>query len=289
MPELPEVETIARSLRSGGVGGRNDLSIPGRRVKSASVLWDRTIAQPQPVEFARRLVGQTVGEVGRRGKFLTIHFDRDILLVHLRMSGDLRVEPDETRLNQTHDRVLVFFEDGIRLVFNDTRKFGRMWLTNQPEKVLGNLGLEPFDPALDARMFHQRLCRHKRQLKPLLLDQSFLAGMGNIYTDEALHLACLHPLAIASRLNFEQSSRLLQAIRQVLSEGIQRNGASIDWVYRGGEFQNMFRVYQRTGQSCPVCGAIIKRMVVGQRGTHYCPVCQLVETAAAQRQEETHG
>jgi formamidopyrimidine-DNA glycosylase len=289
LPELPEVETIARSLRSGGVGGRNDLSIPGRRVKSASVLWNRTIAQPPPVEFVRRLVGQTVGEVGRRGKFLTIHFDRDILLVHLRMSGDLRVEPDETQFNQTHDRVLVSFEDGIRLVFNDTRKFGRMWLTNQPEKVLGNLGLEPFDPALDAEAFHQRISRHRRQLKPLLLDQSFLAGMGNIYTDEALHLACLHPLAIASRLNFEQSSHLLQAIRQVLSEGIQRNGASIDWVYRGGEFQNVFRVYQRTGHACPVCGTSINRMVVGQRGTHYCPVCQSLEQPAAQRQEGTHG
>ena len=289
MPELPEVETIARSLRSGGVGGRNDLSIPGRRVKSASVLWDRTIAQPQPVEFAKRLVGQTVGEVGRRGKFLTIRFDRDILLVHLRMSGDLRVEPDEIQLNQTHDRVLVFFEDGIRLAFNDPRKFGRMWLTDQPEKVLGNLGLEPFDPDLDAGVFHQQISQHRRQLKPLLLDQSFLAGMGNIYTDEALHLARLHPLAIASRLNFEQSSRLLQAIRQVLSEGIQRNGASIDWVYRGGEFQNVFRVYQRTGQACPVCGTFINRMVVGQRGTHYCPVCQSLEQPAAQRQEGTHG
>jgi len=289
LPELPEVETIARSLRSGGVGGRNDLSIPGRRVKSASVLWDRTIAQPQPVEFEKRLVGQTVGEVGRRGKFLTIHFDRDILLVHLRMSGDLRVEPDEIQLNQTHDRVLVSFEDGIRLAFNDTRKFGRMWLTDQPEKVLGNLGLEPFDPTLDAEAFHQQISRHRRQLKPLLLDQSFLAGLGNIYTDEALHLARLHPLVIASRLNFEQSSRLLQAIRQVLSEGIQRNGASIDWVYRGGEFQNVFRVYQRTGQACPVCGTFINRMVVGQRGTHYCPVCQSLEQPAAQRQEGAHG
>lgn len=289
MPELPEVETIARSLRSGGVGGRNNLSIPGRRVKSASVLWDRSIAQPQPVEFARQLVGQTVGEVGRRGKFLTIHFDRDVLLVHLRMSGDLRVEPDETRLNQTHDRVLIFFDDGIRLAFNDTRKFGRMWLTDQPEQVLGNLGLEPFDPALDAGAFHQQLRRHNRQLKPLLLDQSFLAGLGNIYTDEALHLAGLHPLTMSSRLDGDQSSRLLQAIRQVLSEGIQRNGASIDWVYRGGEFQNCFRVYQRTGQACPVCGTIINRIVVGQRGTHYCPVCQSLEPPAAQQQEGTHG
>lgn len=274
MPELPEVETIARSLRSGGVGGRNDLSIPGRRVKSARVLWDRTIAEPLPAEFARRLQGQSVLEVGRRGKFLTVQFDQDQLLVHLRMSGDLRVEPDDTQYNQIHDRVLISFEDGIRLVFNDTRKFGRMWLTHQAEQVLGSLGPEPFDPLLDAEAFHRRLIQHNRQLKPLLLDQSFLAGLGNIYTDEALHLAGLHPQMNASRLNSEQSSRLLLAIRQVLTDGIQRNGASIDWVYRGGEFQNMFRVYQRTGKPCPVCGTVIERMVVGQRGTHVCPVCQ---------------
>jgi formamidopyrimidine-DNA glycosylase len=114
----------------------------------------------------------------------------------------------------------------------------------------------------------------QRLLKPLLLDQGFLAGLGNIYTDEALHLARLHPNRIAGQLSDEEAGRLWVAIRAVLDEGIRRQGASIDWVYRGGDFQNSFRVYQRTGLPCPVCGTVIVRRVVGQRGTHFCPVCQ---------------
>jgi formamidopyrimidine-DNA glycosylase len=111
-------------------------------------------------------------------------------------------------------------------------------------------------------------------LKPLLLDQKFLAGLGNIYTDEALHLARLHPLLISDRIDEVQASVLLDSIRQVLDEGIQRNGASIDWVYRGGDFQNYFRVYQRTGEPCKQCGTLIERIKLGQRSTHFCPYCQ---------------
>jgi formamidopyrimidine-DNA glycosylase len=114
----------------------------------------------------------------------------------------------------------------------------------------------------------------KRQLKPLLLDQSFIAGLGNIYTDEALHLARLHPLSLSNQLAPSQSETLLMAIRSVLEEGIRHNGASIDWVYRGGDFQNHFRAYQRTGQPCLVCGTPILRITLGQRGTHFCPTCQ---------------
>ena len=119
-------------------------------------------------------------------------------------------------------------------------------------------------------MLHQ----HRRQLKPLLLDQSFIAGLGNIYTDEALHLARLHPLQRSHWIDLEQAGRLWTAIRNVLQEGIQRNGASIDWVYRGGDFQNYFRVYQRTGQPCPVCATPVERTVIGQRSSHFCPQCQ---------------
>ena len=115
-----------------------------------------------------------------------------------------------------------------------------------------------------------------RQLKPLLLDQTFLAGLGNIYTDESLHIAKLYPLAISDSVTMKQAEALHEAIRKVLNEGIRRNGASIDWVYRGGEFQNYFRVYDREGKPCPVCGTKIQRLVVGQRGTHICPKCQSV-------------
>jgi formamidopyrimidine-DNA glycosylase len=130
--------------------------------------------------------------------------------------------------------------------------------------------------AFTAQTLYEGLQSRHRQLKPLLLDQSFLAGMGNIYTDEALHKARLHPLTVSDSVNREQAQALWEAIRDVLREGIRRNGASIDWAYRGGEFQNYFRVYDREGQPCPVCGTKIERLVVGQRSTHVCPNCQRI-------------
>lgn len=276
MPELPEVETIARALRQGGRGGP---ALPGRVVSGIELAWDRTLAEPPVAEFAVRLVGQQVEAVDRRGKFIIIRLTEDALLVHLRMSGDLRVEPgmgeDSLPLPPgPYDRLAIYFEDGTRLAFSDARKFGRAWLVSDPVYVLGGLGPEPFDPELTPARFHQMLHSRKRLIKPLLLDQTFLAGLGNIYTDEALHLAKLHPTRLSHRLTEEESTRLLDAIHAVLEEGIRRNGASFDWVYRGGEFQNNFRVYQRTGSPCPTCGHPVERTVIGQRGTHYCPICQ---------------
>ena len=175
---------------------------------------------------------------------------------------------------EKHDRLALEFNNGQRLVFNDTRKFGRAWLVKDPAEVLGGLGPEPLDDLLTPETFFNMLHSRSRQLKPLLMDQSFIAGLGNIYTDEALHLAKLHPLAVSDQITQEASARLLTAIREVLGEGIRRNGASIDWVYRGGDFQNHFSVYGRAGSPCPVCGTPIERLVVGQRGTHICPNCQ---------------
>lgn len=271
MPELPEVETIVRALREGG---RSGPSILGKRVQSAELLWQRTLAEPGSGLFLTRLPGQVVTAVARRAKFIIIRMDADALLVHLRMSGDLRVENDGAL--QPHDRMVLHFADGWRLAFNDARKFGRVWLVPDENQVLAGLGPEPFDPALTADNFYRRLQERRRQIKPLLLDQSFLAGMGNIYTDEALHLAKIHPLQNSADLTFEQADRLLAALRLVLQEGIRTNGASIDWVYRGGEFQNTFRAYAKTGSPCPECGTPIARIVVGQRGTHYCPSCQVL-------------
>jgi formamidopyrimidine-DNA glycosylase len=130
------------------------------------------------------------------------------------------------------------------------------------------------DANFTAPYFYELLRARHRQIKPLLLDQAFIAGLGNIYTDEALHSARIHPLTLADSLDLTQAEKLLAGIRQVLQEGISRNGASIDWVYRGGDFQNHFRVYQRTGEPCPDCDTPIERIVVGQRGTHFCPTCQ---------------
>ncbi|HPS41766.1 MAG TPA: bifunctional DNA-formamidopyrimidine glycosylase/DNA-(apurinic or apyrimidinic site) lyase [Anaerolineaceae bacterium] len=278
MPELPEVETIARFLRnstaftsSGGslAGG----SVIGRVIRSVELLWERTLAEPLPAEVNTRLVGQEIREVDRRGKFLVLELSRGWLLFHLRMSGDIRVE-QESATCLAHDRVIFHFGDDTRLVFNDTRKFGRIWAVDDPQSVVGGLGPEPLGNAFSAELLHQMLRARSRELKPLLMDQAFLAGLGNIYTDEALHRAGLHPRRRSSSLKMQESERLYQAIREVLEEGIRRNGASIDWVYRGGEFQNYFRVYQRQGQVCTTCGTKIERIVVGQRGTRYCPKCQ---------------
>ena len=264
MPELPEVETIASNLRP---------LLLGRSVRYTRLFWPRTLAEPEAGQFEPRIRGQVFQHVGRRGKFLIFSLNLDTLLIHLRMSGDLLVEPVDIP-PAAHHRLLLDLDNGQRLAFNDTRKFGRVWLLDDPQRILGFLGPEPLDPSFSGVDFYQRLQTTQRQLKPLLLDQGFLAGLGNIYVDEALHLARLHPLTKANGLDEAQAARLLHSIRVVLEEGIRRHGASIDWVYRGGEFQNYFRVYQRAGQPCPVCGALVQRIVVGQRGTHFCPVCQ---------------
>ena len=273
MPELPEVETIARILRVGRSDSPGQPALVGRHILGANLLWERSLAEPSSAEFAGRLTGQVIEDIGRRGKFLYLRLTRDWLLYHLRMSGDLLVRPTGSPI-ETHDRLVLELDGNIQLVFNDARKFGRVWLVDEVDQVVGNLGPEPLDDGLTAQSLYSRLHTTHRQLKPLLLDQTFLAGLGNIYVDEALNLAKLHPLTPANHLSLEQAGRLLESIRTVLQDGIARNGASIDWVYRGGDFQNYFRVYQRTGEPCPECGTPIARIIVGQRGTHFCPHCQ---------------
>jgi formamidopyrimidine-DNA glycosylase len=277
MPELPEVETIARALRQENGRG---FSIVGSEIEDVSVLWERSIAIPSAVEFKQRMRGQHIQEVGRRGKYIVVTLTQDTLLIHLRMSGDLRIEPGGADFLKNglrkHDRVAFTLSGGNHLIFEDARKFGRVWLLADPQEELGTLGPEPLGEELDAQRFYAMLHDKKRQLKPLLMDQHFLAGMGNIYTDEALFKARIHPLTNARDLSAEQAAGLLSAIRETLQEGIARNGSSIDWVYRGGDFQNHFAVYGRTGEACPVCGATIERLVVGQRGTHICPHCQML-------------
>jgi formamidopyrimidine-DNA glycosylase len=265
MPELPEVETIARKLQP---------DLVGKKILSANLLWARTLAFPTPRKFKAQIQGQKIMNIGRRAKYLILYLTDYSLLIHLRMSGDLSIKASTIR-PEPHDRLIIKLSGGTSLVFNDTRKFGRVWLTARPEDVLGKLGPEPLGEEFTVQWLHAALHRKHRQLKPLLLDQSFLAGLGNIYTDEALHIARLHPLTLSDTLTEEQAQALHEAIHNVLDEGIRRNGASFDWVYRGGEFQNYFRVYDRKGQECPVCGTKIVRILVGQRSTHVCPVCQV--------------
>ena len=272
MPELPEVETIARKLKP---------HLLGRTIQDAQLRWSRTLAFPSPKKFRERIQGQEIREVTRRAKFFILRLSNYSLLIHLRMSGDLSIKEESKIKPEKHDRLILSLRSPAsagstisHLVFNDTRKFGRVWLTADPEEVLGKLGPEPLSRRFTPGWFHSALHNKHRLLKPLLLDQTFLAGLGNIYTDEALHLAKLHPLASSDSVTVAQAEALHKAIGTVLKEGIRRNGASFDWVYRGGEYQNQFRVYDRAGKPCPVCGTNIERIIVGQRSTHFCPTCQ---------------
>jgi len=274
MPELPEIETIRRLLTTGS---DDQPGILGEWITRADLLWPGSLVVPSQEEFFRRINGQRILEITRRGKYLVFKLDDGYLLYHLRMSGDLILEPAEAEIAR-HHRLILYLAGGRRLAFNDTRKFGRTWLVSDPQLVTDRLGPEPLDPAFDGLQFYENLQRSRRQLKPLLMDQSFLAGLGNIYTDEALHRAKLHPLTPAHLVSTVQAEALLTAIRQTLEDGIRHNGSSIDWVYRGGEFQNYFRVYGRKGLPCPGCGTRIEKMVVGQRGTHFCPACQPLKT-----------
>jgi len=264
MPELPEVETIVRRLR-------DDLS--GRQIESAEVLWNRTLVTPTPAHFKKNIRGQKIRTVKRRAKYILLPLSLDTLIIHLRMSGDLLLRTEGTPLHK-HDRLILHLADGRYLAFSNMRKFGRVWLSPSPEDILGKLGPEPLSENFTAALFYRRLQQHKRQIKPLLLDQHFLAGMGNIYTDEALHLAGLHPLEKSDLIGAEQAETLWRSIRTVLQEGIRQNGTSIDWIYRGGDFQNSLRVYGRESEPCLTCGTPIQKIFVGQRGTHFCPHCQ---------------
>jgi formamidopyrimidine-DNA glycosylase len=264
MPELPEVETIIRNLRP---------ALLGKQILSSDLLWSRTLVSPSPAIFQKRIRDQQIQDIFRRAKFLQIKLSTAHLIIHLRMSGDLLVVLGGYQPAK-HDRLILKLSQDGTLVFSDPRKFGRVWLVDDPAGIFQNLGPEPLSDGFTPAWLHAALQSQRRQLKPLLLDQSFLAGLGNIYTDEALHMARLHPLTPSDAVSMQEAEILWMAIREVLEEGIRRNGASIDWVYRGGDFQNHFRVYGRQGEACPVCGSAIQRIVVGQRGTHICPTCQ---------------
>lgn len=271
MPELPEVETLARDL---------DRLIRGAEFRAVTVCWPRSVAMPAAEELAQGLPGQRVLAVGRKGKFLQFCLSGPShLLIHLRMSGHVQVEPASAPLD-SYARVVFDLTDGRRLVFSDPRKFGRIYWLAQPDLVLGTLGPDPLADDLTLDAFRRLLAKRKGALKPLLLNQALLAGLGNIYTDEALFRAGLHPLRKANTLTAAEVERLYNAIRDVLQQAIGNRGTTLaDARYRDAEGQpghnrENLRVYRRAGQPCPCCGSPIERIVVSGRGTHLCPRCQ---------------
>lgn len=270
MPELPEVETTARSLRP---------RLTGHRVRTISgVDWPRMLPNTSEAELQHALGGREVQTVDRRGKYLLIGFDDDQwLAVHRKMSGNLLRQDAATPL-AAHTHLRVELDDGTELRFVDARKFGRVYLFRSRDE-LDDFLAERLGPDslvdLDAGVLAAKLRGRKGRLKPLLLDQAFLAGVGNLYADEALWQARLHPLRTADSLSRQEVARLAEAIKLVLVLGIERRGTSFS-TYRdsdgsAGENQDHLNVYGREGQPCPRCGAPIRRIVIGARSSYFCP------------------
>ncbi len=285
MPELPEVETVARDLRPRLVGA----TIVGARTS-----WARTLRTHDPLAFAEAVAGRTVESVGRRAKQLVIGLSGDAALtIHLKMTGQLFVVPADAP-DDPYVRLVLELADGRELRFRDIRKFGKVGLYGRDPvsgelvaevggaAVFAAIGPEPLADEFTVREFRRRLRRRKGRLKPLLLDQSFVAGVGNIYADESLWRSRLHPLRSASSLRPPDERRLYEAVRAVLSEAIERRGSSIDDYTApdgDGSMQERLDVYQRTGEACRRCGRPIRRVVVGARSTHFCSWCQRLPAA----------
>lgn len=274
MPELPEVQTIVDDMQA--------LGLCGVTIVDAHVLWDRTIATGSVDDFRHRIQGRIIENIDRRAKYIVITLSDSLFcLVHLRMTGRFQIEPSDNSPGR-HARVILTLKDRRQLVFYDTRKFGRFFLTISPESVLGELGPEPLAPSFSARALADRIGRRKGRIKPLLLNQRFLAGLGNIYVDEALWTARIHPMRTADTLKSSEIRGLHRAIRQVLRQGIRNAGTSLGTGRsnfssirrnRGGNADQL-NVFRRTGQPCPRCGQAIERLIVCQRSTHLCVRCQ---------------
>ena len=275
MPELPEVETYVRELMP---------ALTGRTITVARVFWPRIIADPLAEEFPARIAGLGFNSFDRRGKYMLLGMnDGSTLIVHLRMTGKLLILPSDTEPNP-HTHVVMELDNGSALHYNDPRKFGRIWLVPDHAPILAKLGPEPLANDFRVDDLAARLAGRTASIKALLLDQRIVAGVGNIYADESLFRAGIHPARAGGSLTVEEIVRLHAAVREVLEAGIARSVSSLGgsslqkYVRPGGmpcDFQNEFFVFRRTGEPCLVCGTPIKRIVIAQRSTHFCPHCQL--------------
>lgn len=274
MPELPEVETVRRSL--------TDLVLH-KEIKAVEIFKPAILALGDEAAYAG-LVGYELAEIGRRGKYLLFKLNEpaDLLwVVHLRMTGKLLYHQQPEPL-QKHDHARLQFADGSELVYNDTRAFGRFWLTQDAAQVSGlnSLGLEPIDAEFSAAYWQEKIkCRPKTQVKVALLDQTVVAGLGNIYADEVLFQAGVHPERPLGTLTDEENQRLAQAMREILQASIEQRGTTfrdyVDGNNQKGGYQEFLRVFQKLNQPCPNCGQQIQRIKVAGRSSYFCPHCQL--------------
>jgi formamidopyrimidine-DNA glycosylase len=282
VPELPELETVRRQLAP---------VLTGRRIEQVAIHDPRLVRPFEPLEIAAELEGERVASVDRRGKYLIVRFESGrALLIHLRMTGSLRHAPGGTLQDDPHRRAVVRLDDGSDVAYRDVRRFGT-WLLLEPEEVDAyideRVGAEPLERAFNARVLAERLRNRRAPLKAALLDQRTLAGMGNIYVDETLWRAQLHPLQPAGTLESDEVSRLARAIRDALRAGIARQGATLrDYATPdggSGRMQTEFKVYGRGGEPCDRCGTPIEKTRAAGRGTWYCPQCQRLGVYAASK------
>ncbi len=271
MPELPEVETVARSLKP---------YLEDRTITGFKAVWPKVVGNMSRPAFARAVTGRRIVSLTRRAKYLILNLDQGFVLYHLRMTGKLYPLPQAPRGNK-HVSAWLELSDGQFLIFDDFRKFGR--ITYYPdaealEEFSRRFGPEPLGRAFTADWLTDNLTTRNRMIKPLLLDQEFIAGLGNIYVDEALWESRIHPLASSRDISKQKGKALHAAIQMVLRESIKANGTSfMDFKFLGGEkggYTDNLRVFARDGEGCNRCGREILKIRVAQRGTHYCPACQ---------------
>lgn len=269
MPELPEVETIARQLRARGV--------EGREILSAKVAWARTVEPLSAAAFSKQVCGTTIVEIYRVGKWMLFSLSSGkTIMVHLRMAGSFSMEAG------THDRLVLELSGGLALHYRDTRKFGRWRLVDDPDAILGKLGPDALTRRFNWKYFREAMRSRHRMAKPLILDQSVVAGLGNIYADEALWAARIHPERLSDSLADAELEALFKAIKQVLSTGVKNRGTSLgdgktnyrDVEGQSGGHREEVKAYGRAGKPCGRCGTPLEKTVVAQRGTTFCPNCQ---------------
>ncbi|MDC0762916.1 DNA-formamidopyrimidine glycosylase [Brevibacillus sp. HB1.4B] len=273
MPELPEVETVVRTLRG---------LVMGKTIERVSVHLARIVRQPDDVEaFKSLLVGQTIQDIQRRAKFIQFFLNEDVLVSHLRMEGRYGVYQADDPVEK-HTHVVFHFTDGTELRYRDVRQFGTMDLFPKGKETtvgpLAKLGVEPLDKSFTPEVLGKLVKGRSTKIKPLLLNQECIVGLGNIYVDESLFKAGIHPEKPAGMLTDKEVIRLHESIVSTLQEAVEQGGSSIKSYVNGqgemGMFQQSLLVYGRKDEACTKCGAEIIRFVVGGRGTHICPDCQ---------------
>lgn len=273
MPELPEVETIRKTL---------ERFVLGKEIKDIDILWPKIIKKPDDIQhFKQLLIGQTLQKIDRKGKFLLFYMNDVVMVSHLRMEGKYRVVEKDTPIDK-HTHVIFHLANKEELRYNDVRKFGTMHVFSigeeLTEKPLNQLGPDPFEEEYSLDYVYEKLQRTSRNIKSALLDQTIIAGLGNIYVDETLFLAQVHPEKRANTLNKQEAKRIYQYAEKVLLEAVKQGGTTIRSYVDGegemGMFQQELYVYAQEEKACRHCGEIIEKLKVAGRGTHICPSCQ---------------